>query len=42
MPNIGSVLKQEITRLARREVNSQTKAVRKASAYSDEVERSFR
>jgi len=32
MPNIGSVLKQEINRLARREVNAQTKAIRKASA----------
>ena len=32
MPNIGSVLKQEITRLARREVNAQTKVIRKASA----------
>ena len=32
MPNIGAVLKQEITRLARREVNAQTKAIRKANA----------
>jgi DNA-binding transcriptional regulator YiaG len=32
MPNIATVLKQEITRLARREVNSQTKVIRKASA----------
>ena len=32
MPNIATVLKQEITRLARREVNAQTKVIRKASA----------
>ncbi len=32
MPNIATVLKQEITRLARREVNVQTKAIRKANA----------
>ncbi len=32
MANIGTVLKEEITRLARREVNSQIKTIRKASA----------
>jgi len=32
MPNIGSVLRQEITRLARKEVNAGTKAIRKANA----------
>ena len=32
MPNIGSVLRQEITRLARKEVNARTKAIRKANA----------
>jgi DNA-binding transcriptional regulator YiaG len=32
MPNIATLLKQEITRLARREVNAQTKAIRKANA----------
>ncbi len=32
MPNIGSVLKQEITRVARKEVNAGTKAIRKANA----------
>ncbi len=32
MPNIATVLKQEIIRLARKEVNSQTKAIRKANA----------
>ena len=33
MSNIASVLKQEITRLARKEVNAQTAALRKASAH---------
>ncbi len=32
MPSIAAVLKQEITRLARKEVKSQTEAIRKASA----------
>jgi len=32
MSNIAAVLKQEIVRLARREVNAQTKVMRKASA----------
>ncbi len=32
MPNIATVLKQEISRLARREVNAQTRAIRKANA----------
>ncbi len=32
MPNIATVLKQEITRLARKEVNFHTKVIRKASA----------
>ena len=32
MPNIGAVLKQEITRLARRETRSQTKSLSKASS----------
>ena len=32
MPNIASVLKQEITRLARKEVKTQSEAIRKASA----------
>ena len=32
MPNIATVLKQEITRLARKEVNAGTKAIRKANA----------
>ena len=32
MPNIATLLKQEIIRLARKEVNSQTKAIRKANA----------
>jgi DNA-binding transcriptional regulator YiaG len=32
MPNIATVLKQEITRLARKEVNTQTRAMRKATA----------
>ena len=32
MPNIGSMLKGEISRLARKEVRSQTKALKKASA----------
>lgn len=31
MPNIGAVLKQEITRLARREIRAQVQATRKAS-----------
>jgi len=31
MPNIGSVLKQEITRLCRREIKKETSATRKAS-----------
>ena len=32
MPNIAVALRQEITRLARREIRSQTQALRKASA----------
>ena len=32
MPSIAAVLKQEITRLARKEVKSQTEAIRKANA----------
>lgn len=32
MPNIAAVLRQEITRLARKEVKAQTEAIRKASA----------
>ncbi len=32
MPNVGSILKQEITRVARKEVNAGTKAIRKANA----------
>ena len=32
MPNIATLLKQEITRLARKEVNAQTRAMRKAAA----------
>ena len=32
MPNIANLLKQEITRLARKEVNAQTRAMRKATA----------
>jgi len=32
MPNIAAMLKQEITRLARREVNVQTKTIRKANS----------
>ena len=32
MPNIGSVLKEEISRLARRELRSQVEGMRKASA----------
>ncbi len=32
MPNIAAVLKDEITRLARKEVNAQTRAIRKANA----------
>jgi DNA-binding transcriptional regulator YiaG len=32
MPNIGSVLKQEIARLSRREIRSEVQATRKASA----------
>ncbi len=32
MPNIAVTLRQEITRLARREIRSQTQAMRKASA----------
>ncbi len=32
MPSIAAVLKQEITRLARKEVKMQTEAIRKASA----------
>ena len=32
MPNIATVLKQEITRLARKEVNAQTQTIRKSSA----------
>ncbi len=32
MPNIASVLKEEITRLARKEVKAQTEATRKATA----------
>ncbi len=32
MPSIAAMLKQEITRLARREVKAQTKAIRKANA----------
>ena len=31
MPNIGAMLKQEITRLARREIRAQTQATKKAS-----------
>lgn len=34
MPNIGAVLKQEITRLSRREIRSQVQATRKATAQS--------
>ncbi len=38
MSNIASVLKQEITRLARKEVNAQTAALRKAGAqYRREI-----
>ena len=32
MPNIAAVLKEEITRLARKEVHAQTKTIRKANA----------
>ena len=32
MPNIAAVLKEEITRLARKEVNAQTKTIRTANA----------
>jgi len=32
MPNIGSILKQEISRLARREIRQQTAALHKATA----------
>lgn len=32
MPNIGAVLREEISRLARKEIRSQTEALRKASA----------
>ena len=32
MPNIATVLKQEITRLARKEVNAGTKVIRKSNA----------
>ncbi len=32
MPNVGAVLREEITRLARKEIRSQTEALRKASA----------
>ena len=32
MPNIAAMLKQEITRLARKEVKAQTEAIRKANA----------
>jgi DNA-binding transcriptional regulator YiaG len=32
MPDIAAVLKEEITRLARKEVNAQTKAIRRANA----------
>lgn len=32
MPNIAAVLKEEITRLARKEVNAQTRVIRKANA----------
>ena len=32
MPNIGSVLKQEISRLARREIRKEVQSLRKASA----------
>ena len=32
MPNIGSILKQEISRLARREIKQQTAALHKAAA----------
>jgi hypothetical protein len=32
MPNIAAVLKQEISRLARKEIRRQTNALRKASA----------
>ena len=32
MPNIATVLKEEISRLARKEIKSQTEAIRKASA----------
>jgi DNA-binding transcriptional regulator YiaG len=31
MPNIAAVLKEEITRLARKEVNAQTRVIRKAN-----------
>ena len=31
MPNVGAVLREEITRLARKEIRSQTEALRKAS-----------
>lgn len=34
MPNIGAILKQEISRLARREIGGQVKATRKAVAQS--------
>ena len=34
MPNIGAMLKQEIARLARREVRAQAEAAKKASAQS--------
>ena len=33
MPNIGALLKQEITRLSRREIRSQVQPARKASAH---------
>ena len=32
MPNIGALLKQEITRLSRREIRSQVQATKKASS----------
>ena len=39
MPNIATVLKQEITRLARKEAKALTPATRKASAqYRREIE----
>lgn len=34
MPNIGSVLRQEIARLSRREARSEVEATRRASAHS--------